>query len=118
MGDMQGMSFKTIMAADSLAEGQSVTVNVDGRSIIICHSDGGYFAADDLCPHNGARLGGGKVRKDTVACPVHGARFDLHTGECLAKALGCASIVTHELRIENGQIEVALSDKPVQQPMV
>lgn len=118
MGHLQGMTFKTIMAASGLPEGQSVTVNIDGRAVLICHSDGGFFATDDLCPHNGARLGGGKVRKDTVACPMHGARFDLHTGECLAKALGCKSIVTHQLRVTDGQIEVELSDLPVQQPMV
>lgn len=118
MGHLQGMSFKPIMEAAGLPEGQSVTVNIDGRAVLITHSEGGFFAMDDLCPHNGARLGGGKVRKGTVSCPMHGARFDLHTGECLAKALGCASIVTHQLRVENGQIEVALSDLPVQQPMV
>lgn len=111
------MTFKTILAAESLPEGQSVTVDMGGRTIIICHSEGGFFAMDDLCPHNGAHLGGGKIRRDTISCPMHGARFDLRTGECLAKALGCSGIVTHALRIEDGQIEVSLSDLPVQQPL-
>lgn len=58
------------------------------------------------------------MRKNTIACPMHGARFDLETGVCKATALGCPPIVTHEVRVQAGQIEVALSEKPVQQPMV
>lgn len=111
------MSFQPVLAADTLDVGKVTTVVVDGRPIIISHTEDGFFAMDDLCTHNGARLGGGKIRKNTVSCPVHGARFDLKTGICLAKALGCPAIVTHELRVVDGQIEVAVSSRPVQQPL-
>ncbi len=113
---MSDSDYKPLFAAGDLPPGKAFPVEVDGRRILVCHGENGLFALDDLCPHNGAALGGGKVRKDTISCPMHGARFDLHTGECLATALGCPAIVTHQVRIENGQIEVALSDRPVQQP--
>ena len=112
------MSFHTIMPEAELPEGKVTAATVDGRAIIVVHGENGIFALDDLCTHNAASLGGGRVRKNTIACPMHGARFDLETGACLATALGCPPIVTHAVRIENGQIEVALSAKPVQQPMV
>lgn len=112
------MTFHPVCPAAELGEGQMITAEIDGRAIIICHGEDGFYALDDLCTHNGARLGGGKVRKNSVSCPVHGARFDLATGVCLAKSLGCPAIVTHEVRVTNGQVEVALSERPVEPPMV
>lgn len=114
---MSAQGFIPICADADLREGQLRAVEVDGRKIIVCRGVSGVHALDDLCTHNGVALNGGKIRKNGIACPMHGARFDLETGECLAKALGCPPLVTHRVRIENGQIEVELSDLPVQQPL-
>lgn len=112
------MTFHSIMPEAELPEGKVAGITLDGRAIIVVHGEDGFYAMDDLCTHNGARLFEGRVRKNTIACPMHGARFDLATGVCKATALGCPPIVTHEVRVNEGQIEVALSEKPVQQPMV
>lgn len=112
------MTFHTIMPEAELPEGRVATVSIAGRAIILVHGEGGIYALDDLCTHNGATFDGGRVRKNTIACPMHGARFDLETGVCKATALGCPPVVTHPVRVQDGQIEVALSEKPVQQPMV
>ena len=109
--------FTRICAEADLGVGQLIAAEIGGRKIIVCHGETGFHALDDLCTHNGVALNGGRIRKNAVACPMHGARFDLETGECLAKALGCAPIVTHRVRVVNGQIEVELSDLPVQPPM-
>lgn len=114
---MNAQSYIRICAEADLGEGQLIAVEIEGRKIIVCHGETGFYALDDLCTHNGVALNGGKVRKGTISCPMHGARFDLETGECLAKALGCQPVVTHTVRVENGQVEVQLSDKPVQQPL-
>jgi nitrite reductase/ring-hydroxylating ferredoxin subunit len=112
------MKFHPICAEAELAQGAHVAVEIDGRKIVLCHGESGIYALDDLCTHNGAPLDGGRVKKNSIACPMHGARFDLATGVCLAKALGCPPIVTHHVQVSNGQVEVALSDKPVEPPMV
>jgi nitrite reductase/ring-hydroxylating ferredoxin subunit len=112
------MPFKPVCPEAELGEGQLIAIEIDGRAIIVCHGESGFYAMDDLCTHNGASLAGGRVKKNSVACPMHGARFDLATGACLARALGCPPIVTHQVRVEGGQIEVALSDQPVEPPMV
>lgn len=112
------MSFHAIMPEAALAQGQVAALKLEGRAIILVRGENGVFALDDLCTHNGAAFGEGRVRRNTIACPMHGARFDLATGVCQAAALGCPPIVTHDVRVRGGQIEVALSDKPVQQPLV
>jgi nitrite reductase/ring-hydroxylating ferredoxin subunit len=115
---MSNSIFRPVISAGDIPEGQAVTVSIEGRDVLVSHGESGFFAMDDLCTHNGASLDGGRIKKNSIACPMHGARFDLATGVCLAKALGCPPIVTHHVQINNGQVEVALSDKPVEPPMV
>jgi nitrite reductase/ring-hydroxylating ferredoxin subunit len=45
--------------------------------------DGELFAVEDVCPHAYALLSQGFVQDGKVECPLHGAIFDIKTGECL-----------------------------------
>ncbi|MDE1924396.1 MAG: non-heme iron oxygenase ferredoxin subunit, partial [Gammaproteobacteria bacterium] len=69
--------------ADSLAEGQAISVAAGGRFIAIARSGGEVFAVDDVCTHDGAELTGGTVEHGEIVCPRHGARFCLRTGRAL-----------------------------------
>jgi metal-sulfur cluster biosynthetic enzyme/nitrite reductase/ring-hydroxylating ferredoxin subunit len=40
-----------------------------------------YFAVEDVCSHDGQPLTDGPVDGFDIACPRHGARFDLRTGK-------------------------------------
>jgi len=110
------MRFHPVTAEAGLADGQAVTVEVEGRPIAVCRSEGRLYAFDNLCPHSGARLGLGRIAKGMVSCPLHGAKFDLATGRCLTAVMGLAAVVTHQVRTIDGQIEVALSAQPVAPP--
>jgi 3-phenylpropionate/trans-cinnamate dioxygenase ferredoxin subunit len=71
-----------VKAAD-LAREASVAVEIAGKPILICHSKGEYFAVLNRCTHADERLDCGRVRGGWVACPGHGARFDLATGRAM-----------------------------------
>jgi 3-phenylpropionate/trans-cinnamate dioxygenase ferredoxin component len=71
-------------AADSLPDGESMTVPAGRRMIMLVHSAGEYFAIEDICTHDGAELTGGAILGAEVVCPRHGARFCLRTGEALS----------------------------------
>ncbi len=43
--------------------------------------DGKFFAVSDRCGHMCASLSTGVLRGREVACKMHGARFDVTTGE-------------------------------------
>jgi nitrite reductase/ring-hydroxylating ferredoxin subunit len=105
------------MAEADLAEGCALTLDVEGRPIAICRSGGQLYAFDDLCPHSGARLGLGRIAKGAVACPLHGARFDLATGRCLSTQMGLEAVVTHAVRVVDGRVEIVLADRPMTTPM-
>jgi 3-phenylpropionate/trans-cinnamate dioxygenase ferredoxin subunit len=92
-------------------------VAIEGRAVMLCRSGGELYALDDLCPHSGARLALGSLAGRIVACPLHGARFDLATGACLSPRMGLAAVVAHEVRVVDGWIEVALSETPATAPL-
>jgi len=64
-------------------------------------------ALDNMCSHAQEPLACGRMRLGWIACPAHGARFDLETGEALT---GPASdpIATYAVRVVDGMIEVAI----------
>ena len=70
--------------ASEIALGKAKSVVVEGTRIAIFHTAEGYFAIEDRCTHAEVRLSDGWVEGNCVACPWHGAQFDLRTGEALS----------------------------------
>ncbi len=67
----------------AVPEDAGTTFEVNGRKIAVFRVDGAFYALDDACSHDDASLGEGEVDADElcVACPRHGALFDLETGK-------------------------------------
>lgn len=63
-----------------VAPGDLKSVEVDGTMIVLFNLDGSIYALDDICTHDGGPLSDGVVLAGEVACPRHGARFDIRTG--------------------------------------
>jgi nitrite reductase (NADH) small subunit len=97
----------TAALADELQDGQSKSLVLEGSDIALFREGDEYFAIANECAHHGAPLHDGRVKNGAVSCPWHGWQFDLQTGECLT-APGC-NIETYEVRIEEGQVKVAVS---------
>ena len=60
----------------------SMLVEVGDRLVVLIHAAGHWYALDDVCTHDGGPLSEGPVdaAERTIACPRHGAKFDLATG--------------------------------------
>ena len=58
-------------------------VTPDGSKIAVFNVGGKFYAIDDLCTHAEASLSDGWVDGHCVACPWHGAEFDLKTGAAM-----------------------------------
>jgi nitrite reductase/ring-hydroxylating ferredoxin subunit len=102
------MALHGSLAASAVGEGQAIAVEAEGRSILLCRSDGHLFAVENRCSHAQSRLEGGKLRHGVIICPLHGARFRLATGECVNAALGYAPLMTFAVREADGVIEFEL----------
>jgi len=92
-----------------LASGQSIACLLNGWPVLVSRSDGGIFAVINRCTHAESQLQDGRVRRNMVSCPLHGARFDLATGKCIGGPY--RPLKTFPLRITDGRIEVAVPDE-------
>jgi 3-phenylpropionate/trans-cinnamate dioxygenase ferredoxin subunit len=75
--------FVEIGTGGGLAEGTMKEVMVQGREILLAKIGDTYYAADNRCPHMGARLSKGKLEGFVVTCPRHGSQFDLRDGQVI-----------------------------------
>ncbi len=94
-------------------EGDMTTANVNGVDVLLCQVEGQFYALQDQCTHARQKLSGGRLRGFQVSCPLHGARFDVRTGECLA-APATRAVKTYPVTLEGGKVSVTVadSDKP------
>ena len=82
---------------------------IDSRLVVVFHVGGIVSCLEDLCTHDGGTLADGTLEDKTIACPRHGAKFDIRSGEALTMPATEPTIV-HDSKVEDGMIMVRLSD--------
>jgi 3-phenylpropionate/trans-cinnamate dioxygenase ferredoxin subunit len=87
----------------------SMLVEIDQRLVVLIHASGSFYALDDVCTHDGGPLSEGPVSDDAIACPRHGAKFDIRTGAALTMP-ATQPTVAHETKVEGDQVFIRLSD--------
>lgn len=81
------MGYYDAIPTDYIEPGETTTVQVDGFPIAIANVDGEYFAFQNLCPHQGATLGGRPLHDGCrITCPQHSSEYDVRSGRCLVPA--------------------------------
>lgn len=94
-----------VAAVGELPPGAWRTLEIDDTLIAVFNLDGEYYAVENVCTHEYAELTEGEVRGGVVACPLHGAEFDLRTGEALSPP-AYEPLATFEVRVCEGAVEV------------
>jgi 3-phenylpropionate/trans-cinnamate dioxygenase ferredoxin subunit len=74
------MALEDIAAADAVPMKGTLVVAHGGEQVLLVRSEAGVFAVENRCSHAYQELHGGKVRKVSIFCPLHGLRFDLRNG--------------------------------------
>ena len=94
-----------------VADPGSLFVEVEDRLVVLIHAAGHWYALDDVCTHDGGPLSDGPVdaSEGTIACPRHGAKFDIKSGDALTMP-ATKPTVSHEVKIEGEQVLVRLHD--------
>lgn len=99
--------FVKVCNENEIEEGKLKEVDVDERPIALAKFQDIVYALDNICTHDGGTLSQGVVVKGQVQCPRHGARFDLKTG-AVTRMPAALAIGAYEVRIENGEVYVAI----------
>jgi anthranilate 1,2-dioxygenase ferredoxin component len=102
------MSWHPLIAAADFPEEGKLATKLGGWYVLVGKTDEGLFAVNDRCTHQASLLSGGRIRRGAVMCPLHGARFDMASGQCIGGAY--RDLRTFPLRIEGGMIEVDVPD--------
>ena len=90
-----------------LPVGKTLCVVQDEREILLCHTQEGVYAVDNLCTHAAARLCEGRLKGHRILCPLHGAAFDVRDGSALT-APAVRALRRYLVRLEGQSIQLAL----------
>jgi nitrite reductase (NADH) small subunit len=97
--------FVKVGTTGDIAPGQGKRVEVSGKKIALFNLDGTYHAIDDTCTHRGGPLSEGELSGNEVACPWHGAVFDVTTGNVLGPP-AAKGVSRYNVRVSGESIEV------------
>ncbi len=105
--------FKKVMLEGQLTEGKLVRGLAGDTPILLYKTGDSICAISETCSHAGGPLSEGEIVGNMVQCPWHASRFDLCTGQ-VKQGPASISQVRYEARMQNGQIEVKVSERTLQ----
>jgi 3-phenylpropionate/trans-cinnamate dioxygenase ferredoxin subunit len=92
---------------NQLESGKPVKLEKAGKTICVTRVGDEVFAMDDTCTHSEASLSEGDVTDFKIECWLHGAEFDLRTGEAITLPANIA-LETYPVRIEANSVTVEI----------
>lgn len=101
------MEFIAVANVSDIPVGRMRAFTIGDRKIALYHTERGFFASDNVCPHRGGPLADGDLIGEEIICPWHLWGFDVATGLCTGNAT--VSVLTHEVRVDADRIMVRLS---------
>ena len=84
-------------------------VEVEDRLVVLIRAGGAFYCIDDVCTHDGGPLGEGELTDHAIACPRHGAKFDVSDGRALTMPATQATAV-HEVKVDGDEVFVRLKE--------
>ena len=119
---MSSKRYEVMDEADFPEDGDRIIVQIGGIEVAVFRIDEDYHALANFCPHQsgplceGKRLGELRGAKDgwqleydddtdVIACPWHGWRFEIDTGESLETDK--YKIPRYDVEVEDGKIFIS-----------
>ena len=98
-------SVVTVAKVNEIPVGQFKSVQVQGKNLLVCHIQEGFYVVDDTCTHDDGPLADGWLEGRAIECPRHGARFDVKTGKvlCLPAAI---PIHAYSVQVDGDEVKV------------
>lgn len=97
--------FVKVAETSDLSPGDGKMVEVNEKKIALFNVDGSFYAIDDTCTHRGGPLSEGMLEGKQVACPWHGASFDVTSGAVLSSP-ALNGVARYDVRVKGSDIEV------------
>jgi 3-phenylpropionate/trans-cinnamate dioxygenase ferredoxin component len=110
-GNASMSEFVRVASVTELGDPGKMLVEVDERLVVLFRVGGKFYALDDVCTHDGGPLSEGDLdpKGCTIACPRHGAKFDIRNGAALTMPATQAT-ESHEVKVVGDDVFVKLRD--------
>ncbi|MEI7539860.1 MAG: non-heme iron oxygenase ferredoxin subunit [Actinomycetes bacterium] len=95
------------LTLDQLTPGKPMRIEKDGKSICVTKIGDEVFAIDDTCSHSDASLSEGDITDFKIECWLHGAEFDLRTGQALTLP-AVQALETYAVKIDGNSVTVEI----------
>ncbi len=96
-----------LLSVDELAVGKMKAYQFNGHDILVAHTESGFHAISNRCPHDVIALDLGCLEGEVVRCSLHGSRFNLTTGEPQEPPAE-ESVKVYPLEVKDGAVWVDL----------
>ncbi len=97
--------FVKVAELSDVPPGDMKAVDVGDDQILLVNVAGDVHACEDICSHAYASLSEGDLDGSEVQCPLHGAVFNVRTGQALTPP-AVEALRTFEVKVEGNDILV------------
>jgi 3-phenylpropionate/trans-cinnamate dioxygenase ferredoxin subunit len=102
--------FVKVAKLDDIPDPGKQLLEVEDRLVVLFHVGGEFYCIDDVCTHDGGPLGEGTLDGYDVACPRHGAKFDIRSGRALTMP-ATEPTALHEVKVEGNDVYVRINEE-------
>ena len=103
------MDFQRVARLSEIPDPGRKVVEIDDQLVVLLRVSGEVFAIDDVCTHDGGPLSEGELDDHTIACPRHGAKFDIRRGAALTMPATRPTKV-HDVKVEGDEVFVRIKE--------
>ena len=98
--------FAPVCRQDEVPDGGMKLCELGDRLVIVFRRGDNFYCLDDVCTHDGGTLSDGTIVGCQIACPRHGARFDIETGQAMTMP-ATQPTRAYPVRLEGAQVLVS-----------
>lgn len=99
--------FIPVVKFETLKDGELRRFEIGGNEIVVIRAGEHVYALEDRCTHEDYPLSDGYLQDGEICCMMHGASFDLKTGEVLTPP-AFENVRAYNVRIQAGMVEIEL----------
>ena len=96
----------TVARVEEIPPGTARRVRAGEQELALVRIGDEFYATNGACLHLHGPLGEGRVDDHVLTCPWHGWQYDVRTGLNLFDH--AIRVETYEVRVEGGDVKVAL----------
>ena len=95
--------FIKVAEVGELKPGKMRRVRMGSQRILLCNYRGSIYAVANSCTHEDGLLDKGLFYEHEIVCPLHGASFDVRTGEVVTPP-AMQELTVYQVKVEGNDI--------------